>query len=128
MLSREALKRLVERGFGKNLTECHLNEGSVEDVEMGSCLESVGVKAGDTRDSEGRQRFLPLSAYELIASSNEGQQSNKYWFNEYQFYPPAKWGKQCCSREAISFHYMTPQMMRLLDWIIYDLKQPVKAH
>ena len=39
---------------------CRSDGGGAEDVEMGKCMENLGVRAGDSRDSLGRGRFILL--------------------------------------------------------------------
>ena len=39
---------------------CRSDGGGAEDVEMGKCMENLGVRAGDSRDSLGRGRFIFL--------------------------------------------------------------------
>lgn len=119
MLSRQALKLLVEEGINLRKAECHLDGHQPEDVGMGECLESVGVKAGDSRDSQGRPTFLPLTPDNLISSEQVDKNS---WYYSYDFYGPPKPGKDCCSDKPISFHYIQPNKMRLIDWLLYDVK------
>ena len=52
VLSREALKRFGERGPGI----CSEDSGA-EDVQIGTCMQNLGVKTGNARDALGRSRF-----------------------------------------------------------------------
>lgn len=120
VLSRNAVRSLVEDGFARNKTECNLERGQVEDVEIGACLELVGVKAGDTRDSQARPTFLPFSPINLISSKPF---ERNHWFYKYAFYDPPKVGRKlCCSDKPIAFHYIEPKLMYFIDWLLYDVK------
>ena len=50
VLSKEALRRFATRGLkDKTGITCRTDDGGAEDLEMGKCMEGLGVKAGDSR-------------------------------------------------------------------------------
>lgn len=65
VLSREAVRRFNEDALTDDFKCWNGTEGN-EDVEVGKCLENVGVLAGDSRDELNRSRFLPFPPDGLI--------------------------------------------------------------
>ena len=88
VLSKNALDKFVNLALkGKGNGNCKFeSDDGFEDVELGLCLENVNIKAGDTRDEEGKGRFFPLSP-ELLLFPNATQPS---WYWQYMFYSSLK--------------------------------------
>ncbi|XP_067649038.1 glycoprotein-N-acetylgalactosamine 3-beta-galactosyltransferase 1-like [Haliotis asinina] len=112
VLSKEALRRYGEKGHDPKV--CHPDGGS-EDVEMGRCMEKLGVRTVNTTDALGRSRFHCL-APESHLTGDYGE-----WFYKYDA-NGAKKGIDSISDYAISFHYVRPQKMYDLEFYIYHLR------
>ncbi|CAL8127786.1 unnamed protein product [Orchesella dallaii] len=122
VLSKEALQRFVEKAIPSKEKCWGLDDGN-EDFEIGRCLQSVGVEAGDSRDSLGRYRFL---AYDLEKHLIPGEMNSERWYSEYIYYPQ-KEGANCCSDTVVSFHYIMPNTMYILEYLLYSLKHFVRT-
>ena len=55
-----------------------------EDVEVGRCLDFVGVKAMDSRDGHSKATFFPLEPGRHL---RPGGISKRKWFWEFIYYP-----------------------------------------
>lgn len=121
VISKEALRRLVIESIpDHNL--CEKFGTGHEDVDLGSCLENVGVLAGDSRDlstSEKRGRFFPYDPASHLFPPIPS--STLYWYWVYIYYKTDE-GIGCLSEKAISFHYISPREMYFLDYFVYSLK------
>lgn len=128
VLSREALERFV--GFalqkkplqpGKIVAPCKVdNDGGAEDAEIGRCLQGVDVIAGDSRDEYNRYTMFPFTPGTHLSIMGDRAAPAWYWKNI--FYPTKNGMPDCCSKKAISFHYVGPDMMRWLEFVLYHLK------
>ncbi|KAM4701039.1 glycoprotein-N-acetylgalactosamine 3-beta-galactosyltransferase 1-like isoform 1-T2 [Discoglossus pictus] len=113
VLSKEALNRFVE-GFS---TKVCSHTTSVEDLALGQCMEKMGVIAGDSRDTEKRETFHPFPPDTHLT----GHFDKSFWYWSYSLYPIVE-GPQCCSDLAISFHYVSPDLMHTLEYFTYHLR------
>ncbi|XP_071966235.1 glycoprotein-N-acetylgalactosamine 3-beta-galactosyltransferase 1-like [Antedon mediterranea] len=119
VLSKAAVKKLVEVAF-KDSKKCRpaTAVGGAEDVDIGRCLQAVEVVAGDSRDELGQDRFHPfVPEHHLIPGSVQ----KGFWYWKYIFYPSTE-GLDCCSDNSISFHYISPQSMYLMEYLVYHMK------
>lgn len=120
LLSRESLKRFIDHGLrNETHNECNKLVSSSEDVQIGRCLEQVGVKAMNSTDAMGGQRFFPLDPSFLLIKEN--QKKRLYWLFHY-VYEPLSFGKHAYSKEVISFHYIPAHVMKIFDLFLYHIR------
>ena len=112
VLSREALTRLATKG--NNSAICR-QDGGYEDLEMGKCLEKLGVKTSDPSDVFGRSRFHCFEPEKHLHGDVPS------WFPEWDV-NHGKTGPDSISVYTISFHYVPGHKMLTLDFLIYHIR------
>lgn len=110
VLSRQALKQLGRRGLPSTGGICRPREPD-EDVEVGRCLQAVGVAPFRTVDRHGRETFHGESVHDTVFVP-EG--------SPYPLHAKSA-GIGCCSQLTITFHYVSPEQMYLLDILLYRI-------
>ena len=119
VLSKEALRRFVMKG----ITNCpvrYRKPDKPEDVNLGfyltlgdaqfysflpgNCMHQLNVTFGDSRDDKKLRRFNPRNPNDVFKKRIMDNITS------------------CCSDTSISFHYISPQMMYVLHFLVYHLK------
>ncbi|CAF1164261.1 unnamed protein product [Adineta steineri] len=113
VLSRESLRRFYEADKQPNST-CRADGGS-EDVEIAKCLRTKDVYPGKSLDKQNRELFHPLP----YISHFRGHVPD--WLKNYAE-NPLQSGDNCCSDQTISFHYIDPDKMYLMDFLLYKTR------
>ena len=89
VLSKKALEKFVTKGIkDKTAKICRSNGKGSEDVELGKCMENLGIDPGDTRDTFGKGRFFPLAPEKHLNPGLMDAQSK--WYRSNKFYNSAE--------------------------------------
>lgn len=120
VLSQNALHRfaMAQQQRARDDTCNWYSNAGAEDVELGKCMEAVGVVAGDTRDELKRGRFfLGQPEDHLMATAHAGSldRTKSAWYRLMS-------GLNCCSDHAISFHHIRGGAMYVFEYFLYHLR------
>ncbi|KAK7008924.1 glycoprotein-N-acetylgalactosamine 3-beta-galactosyltransferase 1, partial [Biomphalaria glabrata] len=111
VISKEALRRFGTKAV--NSTLCR-EDGGDEDVEFGLCMQRLGVATSRSLDDMGRTVFHPHTpSMHFLGTYPE-------WHHKYTAGKAQKgYG---VSKYAVSFHYVPPDEMRVLDFYLYHMR------
>lgn len=116
VMSKTALKKFVTEAL-PDKHKCRPDDKGEEDYELGFCMHNVGVYPGDSRDQFQRERFNPFPPETHLFAF----QHRLYW--HFLYYPnPNREGLNSCSNSTISFHYVPPDLMYLLEYTVFNLQ------
>jgi glycoprotein-N-acetylgalactosamine 3-beta-galactosyltransferase len=111
LFTHESMKRIVG-----NIENGKCNEvAGFGDIAIGVCAEKSNVSMGNSLDEFGRERFHPLGLKTHLNVKVPG------WLFSYSSNVP-KGGKECCSEESITFHYVSADEMISFSKIIDESK------
>ncbi|KER34162.1 hypothetical protein T265_00032 [Opisthorchis viverrini] len=120
VVSRAALRKLVEEAIDKH-RYCPSFDEDKEDVKISRCGQAVGVKLYRHFDQNSKEVFNWLSLGELLGLSvlNIPRWLPQKISVEFPFVE-----KSMCivSDEAATFHYITPGMQYIMEFILYTLR------
>jgi glycoprotein-N-acetylgalactosamine 3-beta-galactosyltransferase len=114
-LNRAALDKFME-GHSKQQGHCRFMKGP-EDVYTAQCLKQQGIVPEDTRDELGRERFNAMKLEWLFDPKMHDQEG---WYQRYSYNLEKFEG--CCSSQLISFHWLTPQDLRMYYYLFYGVQ------
>ncbi|XP_069105956.1 glycoprotein-N-acetylgalactosamine 3-beta-galactosyltransferase 1-like isoform X2 [Argopecten irradians] len=109
VINRQALKQIVEWGFGGNYCR---EDGGDEDVEIGRCLEASGVSVFSSLDKFDRETFHTDSPWKH-ALGLQPEYLDEYSNNG------VKTGADCCSQYPVTYHHMDEEHMLFLEHMLY---------
>ncbi|XP_062586868.1 glycoprotein-N-acetylgalactosamine 3-beta-galactosyltransferase 1-like [Saccostrea cucullata] len=111
-INRKALEMINEEGFQVS-GKCEVS-GKDEDLDIGRCFGNLGVKIYSTVDTQGRQAFHPFGFQRAFYGHKGGE--------IYYVSRPYNTGPDCCSEFTVSFHYVTPEEMYLMEFLLYHTR------
>uniref|UniRef100_A0A1A9W858 Glycoprotein-N-acetylgalactosamine 3-beta-galactosyltransferase 1 n=1 Tax=Glossina brevipalpis TaxID=37001 RepID=A0A1A9W858_9MUSC len=109
VLSKEALKLFITKPIPVSDFEAFY-----EDVEMSKSLQKVHVIEGSSLDNHGQSRFFPMQP---IFHLQPLRRNN--WFWGYMIH---KNEKDCCAEFTVAFHYIEPNAMYIIDFLLYNIQ------
>ncbi|CAM9231942.1 unnamed protein product [Ectocarpus fasciculatus] len=97
-----------------------------EDLLVSMCLKKNGVRAFDTRDSLGRERFHPFTPAAHFGQHMPLDPADRLtsgivvndWYMDQEV--DAKFGREGCSTDSLSFNDVDEQLMRRLYHLVYS--------
>ena len=138
LMTANTIRLLVEQGFNNERCRQVADKlsGDQDDLILSVCLDKLGAVFGDTRDADGRQRFIPFNVEDAFSNSPFAgwvKKSDYYPYQEVHFEHISNknsleiqladaQGYNCCSERAISFHYVKDHQLQVYDYLINRLR------
>lgn len=114
IFSRKALTKFVTI-ISPNNTLCENQDGEADDLLVGQCLKKYAIFL-DARDNKNQKQIFPVGVEEHM-KFNEPDMS--YWYYRNLWRNVTQGGLNCCSDIYIGAHYVSPQEMYFLEYLVY---------
>jgi glycoprotein-N-acetylgalactosamine 3-beta-galactosyltransferase len=116
ILSKKALTKFVTL-LAFNETICQQADDEMDDVIVGQCLKKHAIFI-DARDDKNQKQIFPIGVEDHMSVGNVDM---SYWYWEYLWRNVTQGGLDCCSDIFIGSHYISPQEMSLMEYLIYNM-------
>lgn len=116
ILSKKALEKFATK-IVHNKNVCRIEDDGAEDLELGKCFENQTIFA-DERDEKKEKRFFPVGILEHFGLKDENK---TYWYDDMLYYESKYGGIECCSKTIVNLHYISPNEMYKLEYLIYNV-------
>ena len=115
ILSKKALEKFATF-ISRNETFCNAKQ-EAGDVMVGRCMKKFAIFV-DARDSKNQKQIFPAG---LIEHMKHKEPDLKYWYYKYLYRNVTQGGLNCCSDIFIGAHYVKPEEMYFMDYLIYNI-------
>lgn len=85
-------------------------------IVLGRCLKGLALFVND-HDEFNQKRFFPYS----LEAHFEKKLDPNTWYSDYLWKNVTPGGLQCCSDTFVEMHYVLPDEMQALEFLIYHL-------
>ena len=104
LMTANTIRLLVEQGFNNERCRQVADKlsGDQDDLILSVCLDKLGAVFGDTRDADGRQRFIPFNVEDAFSNSPFAgwvKKSDYYPYQEVHF-------EHICNKIHLKFNWL----------------------
>ncbi len=92
------------------------NTDQAEDINLAYCLARIGIFVMNARDSQQLETFHPMTFEQHFMGKFTK------WIEKHAQFEQKK-GEQCCSPLTISFHSLSPEEMRMMHFLLYQIQK-----
>lgn len=115
VLSKKAVTKFATF-ISRNATFCN-DKQEAGDVMVGRCIQKFAIFV-DARDSQNQKQIFPAG---MVVHMKHDEPDLKYWYFKYLYRNVTQGGLNCCSDLFIGDHYVKPEEMHFMDYLIYNV-------